>query len=55
MNKYCLGEPVNIHIQSLMNILQENNREITTKRGKSKLPLFSGNGERVITIYALKH
>ena len=30
--KYYPGEPVNIHIQSLINIIQENNRVITTKK-----------------------
>ena len=34
-------------------MIQENNRIITTKKGKGKLPLFNGNGEQVITIYAL--
>ena len=33
MNEYYIGEPVNIHIQSLINIMQENNRLITTKKG----------------------
>ena len=51
MNKYYPGKPVNIYIQSLINIVQENNRVITTKKGKGKLPLFLGNGERVIPIY----
>ena len=27
------GEPGNLHIQSLINIIQENNRVITTKKG----------------------
>ena len=27
------GEPVNIHIQSLINIIQDNNRVIGTKKG----------------------
>ena len=27
------GEPVNVHIQSLINIIQENNWVITTKKG----------------------
>ena len=31
--KYYPGEPVNIHIQSLINIIQDNNRVITTKKG----------------------
>ena len=29
--------------------MQENNWVITTKKGKGKLPLFCGNGERVIS------
>ena len=33
MNKYYPGEPVNIHIQSLINIMPKNNRVITTKKG----------------------
>ena len=33
INRYYTGEPVNIHIQSLINIIQENNRVITTKKG----------------------
>ena len=49
--KYFLGKPINIHIQSLINIILDNNRLITTKKGKGKLPLFCGNGERVIAIY----
>ena len=52
MNRYYQGEPVNIHIQSSINILQDNNRVITTKKGKGKLPLFRGNEKRVIPIYA---
>ena len=52
MNKYYPGEPVNIHIQSLINIILEKNWVITTKKGKGKLPIFCGNGERVIPIYA---
>ena len=32
MNKYYPGEPVNIHIRSLINIILENNRVITTKK-----------------------
>ena len=31
--KYYPGEPVNIHIQSLIDINQEKNRAITTKKG----------------------
>ena len=51
MNKYYPDEPVNIHIQSLLNIMQENNRLINAKKGKGKLPSFCGNGEGVIIIY----
>ena len=38
-----------------MNIIQENNWVITTKKGKGKLPLFCGNVEQVITIYGLNN
>ena len=55
INIYYPGKPVNIHIQSLINIIQENNRVITTKKGKGKLPLFCGNGERLIPIYDRYH
>ena len=55
MNEYYLGEPVNVHIQSLINIMQENNRLITKKKGKGKLPLFHGNGKRLIPIYSVSH
>ena len=52
INKYYQGEPGNIHIQSLIDTIQENNWVITTKKkGRGKLPLFRGNGERVIPIY----
>ena len=50
--KYYPGGPVNIHIQSLMNIIQEYNTVISPKEGKGKLPLFCGNRERVNPIYA---
>ena len=33
INRYYPGETVNIHIQSLINIIQENNWVITTKKG----------------------
>ena len=49
--KYYPGEPVNIHIQSLINIIQERYWVIATKKGKGKLPLFWGHLERVIPIY----
>ena len=34
MNKYHPGEPVNIHIHSIINIIQEKNWVITTKKGQ---------------------
>ena len=52
MKKYYPGEPVNIHIKLLINIIQENNWLMITKKWKGKLPLFFRNGERVIPIYA---
>ena len=52
MNKYYPVEPVNIHIQSFINIMQDNNRLITMKNGKGKLTLFLGNIKWVIPIYA---
>ena len=33
VNMYYLDEPINIYIQSLKNIIQENNWVITTKKG----------------------
>ena len=51
VNRYYPDEPVNIHIQSLINITQEKNWGITTKKDKVKLLLSCGNGEPVITIY----
>ena len=53
INRYYPGEPINIHIQSLINITQYNNRVITTKKGKCKLPWFCGNGEQVIPIISI--
>ena len=52
MNKYYPGEPVNIFIQSLINIILEKNWVITTDKGKGKLPILFGNGEQVIFVYA---
>ena len=53
IKEYYPGERFNIHIQSLINIIQDNNRAISTKKmGKVELPLFCVNGERVIPIYA---
>ena len=51
INRYYPVEPVNIHIKSLINIIQENNRIIATQKGKGKLPIFCGNGEQVNPIY----
>ena len=51
MNKYYPDEPVNIHIQSLINIMQEKNWVITIKKGEVELPLFCGNEEQVVPIY----
>ena len=42
MKIYNPGEPVNIHIQSFLNIIKDNNKVIYTKKGKGKLPLFRG-------------
>ena len=52
MKKYYPGEPVNIHKQSSINIIQKNNWVVTTKKGKGKLPLFCSDVEWVIPIYA---
>ena len=38
--KYYPGEPVNIHIQLLLNIIQDNNTEITTKKGKGNITII---------------
>ena len=51
MYEYYPGKPVNIHIQSLINIIQENNWEITPPKGMGKLTLFYGNEEWVVPIY----
>ena len=45
MNKYYPGEPLNLRIKLLINIIQENNWVITTKKGRGKLPLFWGTRE----------
>ena len=48
-------EPVNIYIQSFINITKEKNWVITKKKkGKGKLPLLCGNGEQITTIYVLE-
>ena len=54
MKKYHPGEPVDINMQSLINIIRENNRVITTLKGKDKLILLFGKRERVITIYGMR-
>ena len=53
MNKYYPGEPFNIHIQSLINIMQEKIGQLPPKKGKGKLTLFCGNGETFIPVYVL--
>ena len=53
--KYYKGESVNIHIQLLINIIQENNRVITTKKGKGKLPLFCGNIQLLILVHGANY
>ena len=40
INKYYPGEPVNIYMQSLINIVQDNNSVINTRNGEGELPLF---------------
>ena len=52
MNKYYRCGPVNIHTQSLINIIREKIGSVSPKKGKGKLPLFHSNGEREIPIYA---
>ena len=52
--KYLPGEPVNIHIKSLINIIQDNHWFIDTKKAKGYLPLFFVDGERVIPIYEIE-
>ena len=51
--KYYPGEPVTIHIRSLINMTQEENCLITTKRGRGELSLFCGNREWVIPFYGV--
>ena len=51
--KYYPGELVHMHIKPLMHIIQEKIGLLPPKKGKGKLPLFCGNGEWVITIYAV--
>ena len=52
--RYYPGEPVNIHMQPLINIIQYKDRVIITKKVEDNLPLFCGNGERVTPIYDKK-
>ena len=51
---YYPGEPVNIHIQSLINIIQEKKWVITTKDSEGKLPLFCSNRSWVIPVYVTR-
>ena len=48
MKIYNPGEPVNIHIQLLINIIKVKNWVINTKKGKGKLPLLCRNREQAI-------
>ena len=41
MKKYYTGEPINIHIQSSINIILENNRIITTKKREVQITNIS--------------
>ena len=46
------GEPVYIHMQSLINIIQENNSvSYHLKKRKGKLPLLCGSREVLIPFY----
>ena len=47
---YYPSDPVNVNIQYLLSTVQEKNWVLSTKKWKDKLPLFCGNGERVIPI-----
>ena len=40
MKNYYPGKPVNIHKQSLINIIQDNKWSITTKKGKGKITII---------------
>ena len=55
INKYYPDELVNKNIQSLINIFRRIIGLLPPKKGKGKLPLFHGNGERVIPIYGAYH
>ena len=41
MNQYYPAGPVNIHTQSLINILQHNNLVITTQKGQGQIIIIS--------------
>ena len=41
IKKYYKGEPVNIHIRSLINIIQDKYWVITTKQGQGKITIIS--------------
>ena len=40
MKKYYPGEPVNILTQSLINIIQDNNRVVTTKKVQESITII---------------
>ena len=55
VNKNYPGKPVNIYLQSLINMIHNINWIIATKNGKGKFPLSFGNRKRVIPIHARLH
>ena len=44
IENYYPGEPINIHIRSLINIILEKNWVLSTKKGRGNLQSFGGNG-----------
>ena len=54
MNKYYPGKPVNIHIQSLINIIRITIGYLPLIMVRVKLRLFHGNGKRLNLIYACR-
>ena len=54
MKKYYPGELVKFTYKIINNISIRTIGYLPTKHGKGKLPIFWGNGERVIPIYDVK-
>ena len=54
LKDYYPGEPVNIHTQSSINIIQEKIGKVPPKKGKVRLEIFCCNIKQSITIYAWK-